>query len=313
MKAIQLTQFGSTDNFQYTDIPVLPLKDGELRIAVKSLSINPVDAKTRTGKGAASAFDPSQLMILGWDVAGIVSEVAPGVTAFKVGDEVFGMVNFPGRGNAYAEYVIAPAAHIALKPANITYEEAAAATLAALTAWQGLVTHEKLQAGQRVLIHAAAGGVGHFAVQIAHQLGAYVAGTGSPANKDFILSLGADEYIDYTGNNLAHHKGEFDLVLDAIGGDNFLTSLDLVKPGGSIIQIPRGLPEEHIALAKERGVKAYFFMVQSNGADMQSIATWLKEGKLKPHVSKVFGFDDIVEAHQQIESGKTKGKIVINL
>ena len=194
MKAIILKEAGSADKLEMAELPKPLINDREVLIQTKAISINPVDIKTRTGKSLYSELrSQNPFIILGWDVSGIVIEAGNSVTGFKPGDEVFGMINFPGHGKAYAEYVAAPAEHIALKPATITHEQAAAATLAALTAWQALVTNAKVSKGQKVLIQAASGGVGHYAVQIAKFLGAYVVATSSAANRDFVLSLGADE------------------------------------------------------------------------------------------------------------------------
>src|SRR4029077_1123786 len=200
-------------------------------------------------------------------------EVGKEVTKFKKGDEVFGMVNFGGHGKAYAEYVASPAAHVVLKPSNISHEEAAAATLAALTAWQALVTNAKVAKGQKVVIQAASGGVGHYAVQIAKWLGAFVIGTSSAANRDFVLSLGADEHIDYKKHPIDTIVNDADFVLDPIGGDNIEPSLNAVKKGGTVIMLPSFFKEEIIAKSAAKGVNGYFFSVRSNGDDMQNLAT----------------------------------------
>jgi NADPH:quinone reductase-like Zn-dependent oxidoreductase len=221
------------------------------------------------------------------------------------------MVNFPGHGKCYAEYVAAPAEHIALKPSSITHEEAAAATLAALTAWQALVTNAKVAKGQKVVIQAASGGVGHYAVQIAKWLGAFVIGTSSAANRDFVLSLGADEHVDYKKHPIDTIVTDADFVLDPIGGDNIEPSLNAVKKGGTVIMLPSFFKEEIIAKSAAKGVNGYFFSVRSNGDDMQKLATLLEKGIIRSHVSKNFSFDEIKEAHLQIESGRTKGKIVV--
>ncbi|WP_448633198.1 NADP-dependent oxidoreductase [Pedobacter panaciterrae] len=232
---------------------------------------------------------------------------------FKEGDEVFGMINFPGHGKAYAEYAAAPASHLALKPANVTHEEAAAATLAALTAWQALVDHAKIKKGDRVLIHAAAGGVGNYAVQIAKHIGAYVIGTSSAAKRDFVLSLGADEHIDYTSQAFEDATGNIDFVLDAIGGENIDNSLKVMKKGGTIISIPSGQNDAVAEKAKAQGMIGYPIMVQSDGEEMKKIAALLESGAVKSHVSQVFDFDQMKAAHLSLETGKTQGKIVIKV
>lgn len=311
MKAIVVKSPGPVSQLQLEEVEKPVIQDGEVLIQVKAISINPVDVKSRAGKGVYGRLKDQQPLILGWDISGVVT--ASQSAAFKPGDAVFGMVNFPGHGRAYAEYVVAPAAHLALKPATISHEEAAAATLAALTAWQAMVHHAKLQAGQKVLVHAAAGGVGHFAVQLAKHLGAHVTGTSSARNKAFVLASGADAHIDYTTYDWASHPEEFDFVLDAIGGDTIELSLLVTKKGGTIISIPTGLNETVTEKAKAKGVHGYFMLVQSNGADMQQLALLLEKGIIKAHVSNTYPFAEMAHAHLQVESGRTVGKVVVTL
>ena len=314
MKAIVLKEAGGVENLELAELPKPVIKDQEVLIKTKAISINPVDIKTRIGKSLYSELkSQNSFIILGWDVSGIVTETGSAVTKFKPGDEVFGMVNFPGNGKAYAEYVAAPADQLALKPANITHEEAASATLAALTAWQALVTHAKVGKGQKVVIQAAAGGVGHYAVQIAKYLGAYVVATSSAANKDFVLSLGADEHIDYKKHQVDEVVNDADFVLDPIGSDNIDPSLNAVKKGGTVIMLPSLFKDELAEKSKAKGVNGYFFIVKSNGEDMKKLAELLSKGIIRSHVSQVFPFDKIREAHLQIETGRTKGKIAITV
>ncbi len=313
MKAIKLKQPGDTNQFQYISIPQPVPAPGEVVIKNKALSINPVDVKTRSGKGVYGRLKDIDPLIIGWDVSGVVDVVGEGVTDFKTGDEVFGMINFPGHGKAYAQYVAAPAMHIAKKPENISHNEAAAATLAALTAWQVLVTHANVQPGQKVLIHAAAGGVGHFAVQIAKHLGAYVTGTSSAAKKDLIIGLGADQHIDYTTQKFEEIVTDADFVFDTVGGEIFSRSLNAVKKNGLVISIPTGMSGDIEAAAKEKGVRASAMLVQSNGTDMKSIAGLLQSGKLKSHIASVYTFEDMAKAHAELEQGRTAGKIIITV
>ena len=311
MKAIVLKEAGNVDNLAYVELAKPTINEGEVLIQVKAISINPVDVKSRAGKGVYGRIKTENPLILGWDISGIVEETKS--SAFKVGDEVFGMVNFPGHGKAYAEYVAAPANQLALKPKNISFEDAAASTLVALTAYQALVHHANIQQGQNVLVHAASGGVGHIAVQIAKYLGAKVTGTSSPKNKDFVLSLGADSHIDYHVFDWKSAGRTFDFVLDTIGGDNIDHSLEVTKEGGSIISIPTGLNEDVTSKAESKGVKGYFILVQSSGEDMKQIASLLESGAVKPHVSKSFPFEQMRAAHLEQETGRTVGKIVITL
>lgn len=312
MKAIILDGPGPVENLVINDIATPVIADQEVLVQVKSISINPVDVKTRAGKGVYGRLKESSPLIIGWDISGIVTESRSDL--FKAGDEVFGMVNFPGHGKAYATYVTAPADQLALKPANVTHEDAAAATLAALTAFQALHHHAQIKAGQRVLIHAAAGGVGHYAVQLAKQAGAYVIGTSSAENKDFVLSLGADEHIDYKAVRFEEVLNDIDFVLDTVGGDNIDRSIDVIKKGGILISIPTGIPESAAEKAKANGVNASFKLVQSSGEDMKQLAGLLENGDLRSHVSQIFnGFEEMGKAHLQIETGRTKGKVVVSL
>ena len=314
MKAIILNEAGEAENFKIEEVATPGIKENEILIKTKAISINPVDIKTRRGKSLFTELKKhGDKIILGWDVSGVIAEVGSEVKEFKAGDEVFGMVNFPGNGSAYAEYVAAPASQLALKPANITHEEAAAATLAALTAWQALVTNGKVQKGDKLLIHAASGGVGHYAVQIAKHLDAYVAGTSSAANKDFVLSLGADAHIDYKTQQPKDVISDVDLVVDALGSNEIEPSLAVLKKGGKLITLPSVTSEAVIAKAKEHGVNAFFFMVHSNGDDMKQLARLLEQGIIKSHVLQTYRFDQMPEAHKQIESGRTRGKVVVTV
>lgn len=313
MKAIILRGFGGVENLVVSEVPVPDISDNEVLVKVKAFSINPVDIKTRLGRGHASRLKEYNPMILGWDISGIINKTGKSVTSFKAGDEVFGMVNFPGHGKAYAEYVAAPELHLALKPFNVSHEEAAAASLAALTAWQILKEKSGIKPGYRVLIHSASGGVGHYAVQMAKYLGGYVIGTSSGRNRDFVISLGASEHVDYEKQIFEDVLNDIDFVLDTMGGDYIDRSLKVLRCGGTIISIPSGASEFVREKAKEKGLNGDTFRVQSNGRDMKEISDLLQLGIVKSHVSKTFGFDEIQSAHQQIETGKTKGKIVVSL
>ncbi|QIY90271.1 NADP-dependent oxidoreductase [Chryseobacterium gallinarum] len=315
MKAIVLERFGGPEHLMIKEIEQPVIKSNEVLVKVKAISINPVDAKVRSRKAPLAEdlmqYDP---LILGWDLSGVVAETGNEVTGFQVGDEVFGMVNFPGHGKAYAEYVAVPAEQLVGKPDNITHVEAAASTLAALTAWQAFDSYGKLRPDDKVLIHAASGGVGHFAVQIAKHIGAYVIATSSSANRDFLLGLGADQHIDYKNIHFEEVLCDIDFVLEAIGGDNFQKSVKVLKPFGSIVTLPSGYTQEDERLAREKNLHACYFMaVYSSGRDMEQIAALLEKGIIKPYVSHVFNFEDMAKAHQQIETGRTIGKVVVKL
>lgn len=329
MKAIILKEAGGVENLLKTEISKPEIKDGEVLVKVNSISINPIDATVRGNKQfldyvlQLKGDEPE--IILGWDISGTVAETKNGNTPFKVGDEVFGMVNFVGHGKAYAEYVASPVSHLALKPKRISHEEAAAATLAPLTAYQALIKYAKVKSGDKVLIHSAAGGVGHYAVQIAKHLGAYVIGTGSAESKDFILGLGADEFLDYKNQTFEEIINDADVVLDSVPGDparfegtfadtaHIERSLIALKNGGRLISLLTFFDDAFNEKLKAKNVFGHRLGVESNGEDMTQIAEWLDKGILKSYVSQVFAFDDLPKAHLQIETGKTRGKIVVNV
>jgi NADPH:quinone reductase-like Zn-dependent oxidoreductase len=311
MKAIVLKEFGGVDQLEIQEISIPAIKDNEVLIRARAIGLNPVDVKTRIGKGQAAKLRKETPMILGFDVSGVIEKTGASVSRFKKGDEVFGMINIPGTGKTYAEYVAAPAEHIAHKPGNISHEEAAASSLAAVTAWQALVKQAKLSSGQKILIHAASGGVGHFAVQIAKHLNAYVIGTSSAENREFVLSLGADEHINYKSVKFEDVCPPVDVVLETIGGDNIDRSLKVLKKGGTIVSLPSGASDSVSEKAAAQNKKGIFFLVNSNGDDMNKIAELLKEGALHVHVSHVFTFEGIGKAHELLASGKTKGKLVL--
>jgi NADPH:quinone reductase-like Zn-dependent oxidoreductase len=313
MKAITLKNFGGAENLIQTEISLPLISEGEVMLRVSAFSINPVDIKTRNGKGVASQLKDTDPMILGWDFSGTVYETGRDVSLFKKGDDVFGMVNFPGPGKTYAEFIAANPLHLALKPTNISHAEAAGASLAALTAWQVLKNLMRIKKGDRILIHSAAGGVGHYAVQMAKHLGAWVAGTASGGNRDFILSLGASEHIDYEKDRFEDAINGFDYVLDSIGGEYIDRSLRVLKPGGTIVTIPSAYAGVVKEKAAAKGMKGEPFSVRPNGINMREIAGMLEKGILRSHISRTFGFEEIREAHHQIETGKTRGKIVVIL
>ncbi len=316
MKAMILKENGGVENLKLAEVEKPRINTGEVLVKVKAISINPVDAGVRRDRATLQRMlrpkEGEETFILGWDMAGSVEETGSNVKEFKKGDGVFGMVNFPGNGRAYAEYVAAPADQLALKPKTVSYEDAAAATLAALTAWQGLVTNAKIEKGDKVLVHAAGGGVGHYAVQIAKNFGAYVIGTGSTSKKDLVMKLGADEFIDYTVEKFENKVNDADIVFDSIAdGEHLLRSIAVAGKGGRVVSIKADFGDVHLKEAKARGVQTFRILVESNGEDMKQISKLMAEGKVQSHVSAKYKFEDLPKAHQQIETGKTRGKIVV--
>lgn len=315
MKAIILKKFGGVENFVYKEIEQPKIRENEVLIKVKAIGINPVDAKVRNRKAPlAEDLLKHNPLILGWDISGEVVATGNRTNRFKIGDAVFGMVNFVGHGKGYAEYVAAAEEHLALKPKNINHAEAAASTMAALTAWQAFDSYGKLRATDKVLIHAASGGVGHFAVQIAKHIGAYVVATSSALNRDFVMKQGADEHIDYKSSHFEEVLQDIDFVLESIGGENFQKSVMVLKQFGTIIALNSGYTKEDENSALKKQLHANYFMsVYSGRRDMEQIASFLEKGIIIPYISHLFRFNEMQEAHLQIETGHTIGKVVVEL
>jgi NADPH:quinone reductase-like Zn-dependent oxidoreductase len=315
MKAFILKEAGGVENLELTAIEKPTIKADEVLVKVVSIGINPVDVKARAYDGVLNwIFGEERPVILGWDISGTVVETGSGVTDLKLGDEVFGMVNFLGNGKAYAEYVASPATHLALKPKNISHQQASATTLAAFTAYQALVDVAKIKKGNKVLIHAASGGVGHFAIPIAKHFGAYVIGTSSAKNRDFVLSLGADEHINYNKENFAEKLSDIDIVIDNIQGETLLKSVDVVKPNGIIVTLPTpDIPQEVKDKAIQKHVNVEFMVVASKNETIKAIAHLLENEVLKPHIHKAFPFDELSKAHLEVETNRVVGKVVINI
>lgn len=315
MKAIYLNEVGGVDLLQYVEVAKPIIKSTEVLIAVKAISINPVDVKARAYDGVKQwIFGEQSPVILGWDIAGTITEVGAEVTTLKVGDEVFGMVNFFGQGNAYAEYVAAPATHLGLLPKEVSFTEGAAVAMVGSTAYQALVDVAKVKQGDKVLVHAASGGVGHMAVQIAKAYGAYVIGTSSAKNKDFVLSVGADEHLDYTTSVLKEAVNEVDIVIDTIQGNTLVESVAVVRTGGIIVTLPSPeISEEAMILAKDKGVTIAFMMVESKQETIEALAQLMSKGLIKPTIAQVFPFEEMAQAHLAVETNRIVGKVVVAL
>ncbi|WP_030846817.1 NADP-dependent oxidoreductase [Streptomyces sp. NRRL F-4474] len=306
MRAIVVNEWGGPENLVEREIERPEPGLGEVLVRVHAAGVNPVDWKTRAS-GALIAW--GETPILGWDVSGTVEAVGPGVTLYAPGDEVYGMPHFPRQAGGYAEYVAAPARHFARKPASLDHVQAAALPLAALTAWQALVDTAGVTAGQRVLVHAAAGGVGHLAVQIAKARGAYVIGTASAAKHDVLRGLGADELIDYRSVDFAEAVSDVDVVLDALGGDTAERSLKVLRSGGHLVSLPG--PDSVPAGAD--GVNAAWVLVDPDLKGLEAIADLAGRGLLKPLVETVLPLADAARAHEIGEQGRTTGKIVLTV
>jgi len=314
MRAAVQHTLGGPDVLEVTRIPrPVPLPT-EVLVRVHAAGINPVDWKTRAGGGMAGVLG-SPPFVLGWDVSGVVEATGAGVTTLAVGDEVYGMPWFPRAAGGYAEYVTAPSRQFARKPSSVTHTQAAAVPLAALTAWQALVDTAGLRAGQRVLVHAAAGGVGHFAVQFAKHLGAYVIATASARNHSWLFELGADEVVDYTAVRFEDAVAAVDVVLDLVGDGHDSTStrsLSVLRPGGVLLAIPSGAAPELVAAGQKRDVRVTGFLVEPDGAALIQIAGLIDAGAVRVE-AKAYPLDQVARAHRDGEAGHTRGKLVLDL
>ena len=305
MKAVQIHHYGGPEALVYEDVPMPAINDDDVLIKVEAASINPIDWKVRSGLRK----DPNRHLplILGWDVSGVIERLGKNVTDFQPGDQVYSRPDVT-RNGAYAEYIAVRASEIALKPQSLEYSKAAAVPLAGITAWQGLFTHGKLQKGQKVLIQGASGGVGTLAVQLAKWAGAYVIGTASAKNVEFLRQLGADEVIDYEKEHFENKLHNIDLVFDTIGGDTQIKSLNVLKPGGILVSTV-GIKDEE--MVKARGITGIAYMAQSSAEQLHQLAQLIDQGRLMPIISKTFPLREAAEAQIESEEGHTRGKIVL--
>ena len=333
MKAVIAEQYGSVEVLEFSDdLPVPRVGPNGVLVEVRAASVNPVDWKLR--QGLLHAVMPVVFPVIwGCDLSGVVTEVGPSVTLFKPGDEVYGMkdgyVAKTYRGT-YAEYVVVPEKSLAAKPKNLSYEEAAAVPLAALTAWQAMVNQGKLKPGQRVLIHAGAGGVGVMAIQIAKAFGASVAATASTRNQDLLRELGADLTIDYTREKIGKVRPKFDLILDGVGQSVWAESFRALKMGGRLVTLTAPIPKQSsgklkffatairgVALGVARGLlggkRLAVTRVKPRGGELEKISVLIEAGKIRPIVEKIFALEQIAEAHRLSEAMHVRGKLVIRI
>ncbi len=308
MKAVRIHAYGGPAVLHYEDVPMPLLASDDILIRVRAAAVNPVDWKIR--EGYLQGFLHHKLpLILGWDVSGEVIEVGPEATGFKVGDEVYARPDIE-RDGSYAEYIAVKASDAARKPATLDHVHAAAVPLTALTAWQSLVDAAHLQAGQTVLIHAAAGGVGSLAVQLAKARGARVIATASAVNIGLVTELGADQFIDYTRTRFEEVVKDVDVVFDTIGGDTQERSWQVLKPGGILVSVVSPPPE---ATATARGVRSAFVFIQSSGQQLTAIAQLIDEGRMKPIIHTVLPLSEARQAQVISQGGHARGKIVLHV
>jgi NADPH:quinone reductase-like Zn-dependent oxidoreductase len=308
MKAVRIHQYGGPEVLVFDDAPRPVPGLGEVLIKVHAAGVNPVDWKIRAGY--MKEFRPYTFpLILGWDLSGVVEAIGPGAGKFKVGDEVYSRPDI-SRNGAYAEYIAVKESEAAFKPRLIDHIHAAAIPLACLTAWQAIFDTAGLSAGQKILIHAAAGGVGSFAVQLAKWKDAYVIGTASGRNQSFLRDMGVDEPIDYEKMRFEDLVHDVDVVFDTIGGDIQKRSWMVLKKGGILVSIAASPKAEEAARG---GVRQAFIFMTPNGSELTEIAGLVDSGKLKPIVETVLPLADARRAHELSQTGHTRGKIVLRV
>jgi NADPH:quinone reductase-like Zn-dependent oxidoreductase len=307
MKAIRIHQYGGPEVLAQVEMQRPTPGPNEVLIKVHAASVNPFDWKARAGY--VKEFFPLTFPVtLGSDASGTVEEVGPGVARFKRGDELYASLGLGGGG--YAEYAIAKEEIVAEKPGTLDYVQAAAVPTGGITAWQALFEVAQLRAGQKVLIHGAAGGVGNFAVQFAKAKGAYVIGTASSKNQAFLGELGVDKAVDYNKTQFEDMVCDVDVVLDTIGGDTQERSFKVLKKGGILVSIVRPPSQE---LATKYGVRALFYGAHPSSSDLTKIANLIDDGKVKPVVGTVLPLADARRAHELSETGHARGKIVLKV
>ncbi|MGP2437814.1 NADP-dependent oxidoreductase [Streptomyces sp. JW3] len=307
MRAIRQDALGGPEVLTEVRLERPAPRPNEILVRVRAAGLNPTDFKHRANGG----FLGAPPFVLGWDVSGTVEAAGIGVAEFRPGDEVFGMLSYPYGHGSHAEYVAAPARGFWHKPAGIDHVQAGALPLVSLTAWQALVERAQVRPGQRVLVHAAAGGVGHVAVQIAKARGAHVIGTASAAKHDFLRSIGVDEPLDYRETDFAAAVKDVDVVLDTIGGDTLTRSLGVLRPGGIVVSILPVGPDELYREAERLGVRAARMLVDADRGGMREIAALAESGSLRAAVERTFPLAAAAEAHALGERGRTTGKLVL--
>jgi NADPH:quinone reductase-like Zn-dependent oxidoreductase len=310
MSAVRQRSFGGPDVLRLGQVERPSPLPTEVLVRVRAVGVNPVEAMIRAGVFPLLGQPP---FVLGWDVSGVVEEVGPGTARFQPGDEVYGMPFFPRAASAYAEYVAAPSRQLARKPASVDHVHAAALPLVGLTAWQALVDVAGLEAGQRLLVHGAGGGVGHVAVQIAKARGAHVIATASAAKRDFVLGLGADEALDYGAVDFAEAARGVDVVFDVVGHGTGERSLRALRPGGLLVTAVDHGSRELAERARAEGRRFAGVAVEPDHTALERLAELVDAGRLRPHVSRTFPLAEAARAHELVEGGRTQGKIVLTV
>lgn len=315
MQAMVVRAPGGPERLSAASLPVPSPVLSELLIRVVAAGVNPIDAKTRAGAGVSGAI-AAYPATLGYDFSGVVVKSPYEAHPLPPGTPVFGMASFPRTGGSYGEYVVAPTLSVARKPASLSHVEAAGVPLAALTAWGLIVETAHAHEGQRILIHAASGGVGHFAVQFAAYFGAHVTATASGRNAAWVRELGAAVVIDHTTTRFDEVVADVDVVIDLVGNvdsDTGTRSLRVLRPGGLYIMVPTGSWPDYAEAAAAAGMRATSYKVVPDGGALATIARLLDSGAVQVYIDRVFGLDEAASAHREIELGHTRGKIVLQV
>ncbi len=311
MKAAQITTYGGSEVFKVIENAPKPfVKDGQVLVEVFAAGINPFDWKLRSGM-FKEMIPLSFPTILGGDISGVIKAVGKDVSSYRIGDEVYGQASvLSGGSGAFAEFATASVNHIAHKPKNASFDEAASLVLAGVSALQGIEEHCRLQAGQKILIHGGAGGIGSLALQIAKALGAYVVTTVSSNDIEFVKNLGADEVIDYKKEQFEEKSKDFDAVFDTVGGKVTDKSLQVLKKGGFLVSMV-GQPDEE--LAKKQGATAIAQNSVVTTKRLTRLAELVENGKVKPRIDTVFPLERIQDAFKFLEEGSPRGKILLKI
>jgi NADPH2:quinone reductase len=312
MKAIQIDEFGDASVLKYQDVPEPELKAGEVLVRTLAAGVNPIDWKTCSG-GGASAFIGELPFIPGWEFSGEVIAAGANVSGFDSGDKVYGFIRFPNRAGCYAQEIAAPVEQIAKLPAACNPIHAAGLGLAGLTAWQALFDKAALKAKQRVLILAAAGGVGHLAVQLAKWKGAYVIGTASQKNHAFLQALGCDEVLDYNTQALHELVKDVDVIIDGVGGETGISALACLAQQGIMITLPSVTKDAVIAAGESVGKQVLPIRVEPSASQLTQLAQLNADGDLKLDIAAIHPLEDTAKAFAEIASGHTRGKVILKV
>ncbi|QCR20621.1 NADPH:quinone reductase [Agrococcus sp. SGAir0287] len=313
MRAVLVDEHGPASIARVGEVAAPVRLMSEVLVDVHAAGINPIDVKTRAGRGAAAGIQRFP-WVGGFDLAGTVAEAAYEMHELQPGDAVFGMAN-PARGwGSFAERVAASSISLARKPASLTWAEAAAVPLAALTAWDAVVRIARAHSGQRILVHAGAGGVGHFAVQLARYFGARVIATASEANLDFLRDLGADEVVDHERQRFEEVVAKVDVVIDLVGDvhdDTGSRSLDVLRAGGLYVNVPTGSWPGYPEACAAAGLRSTGVRVEPDGANLGIVGRLIEAGDVRVRIDAIHPMEDAVAAFERVESGRARGKVVL--